>query len=41
MIKGGYINKTKGAGIRYSRKNWDRRWLIDGPGSGWCLTVAA
>lgn len=41
MIKGGYINKTKGASIRYSRKNWDRRWLIDGPGSGWCLTVAA
>ncbi|MEB3275378.1 MAG: glycoside hydrolase family protein [Cyanobacteriota bacterium] len=40
MVNGGYVNHSKGAGIRYSRKNFDRRWLVDGPATGWCITVA-
>jgi hypothetical protein len=41
MTKGGYVsNKTKaGDGIRYSRKNWLRRWEVDGPNTGWAILV--
>lgn len=41
MTNGGYVsNKIKaGDGIRYSRKNWLRRWEIDGPNTGWAILV--
>jgi hypothetical protein len=39
MINGGYLNHTKGKGVRYSRKNWLRRWLPEGPRCGWAITV--
>ena len=39
MVAGGYVNHTNGAGIRYSRKNWLRRWEADGSGTGWALLV--
>jgi GH24 family phage-related lysozyme (muramidase) len=38
LTNGGYINKTKGAGIAYPRKSWLPRWLLEGPNSGWCMT---
>ena len=40
MVNGGYLNHTKGAGIAYSRKNWLRRWEVDGPGTGWAMLVS-
>jgi hypothetical protein len=41
LVGGGYTSNaaTAGAGIRYSRKNWLRRWEADGRGSGWYLKV--
>ena len=36
---GGYLNNNKGANVAYSRSNWLRRWLVDGPASGWYLKV--
>lgn len=41
IINGGYINtKPKaGQGIKYSRKNWLRRWEVDGPNTGWAILV--
>jgi GH24 family phage-related lysozyme (muramidase) len=39
LVNGGYVNHTKGAGIAYSRKNWLRRWEVDGPGTGWAMVV--
>ena len=41
LVRGGYVSKAGGAGVTYSRQNWLRRWLPDGPSSGWCITVAA
>ncbi|QTP86366.1 C39 family peptidase [Synechococcus phage S-SRP02] len=37
LVHGGYASNTKGAGVVYSRRNWDPRWM---PGStgGWYLT---
>lgn len=41
LIGGGYVatGGRYGAGISYSRKNWNRRWEVEGAGTGWCLRV--
>jgi hypothetical protein len=39
MVNGGYVNHSNGKGIRYSRKNWLRRWLPEGNSSGWAILV--
>jgi GH24 family phage-related lysozyme (muramidase) len=39
LLAGGYTTNQNGAGVRYSRKNWDRRWLVDGASTGWCILV--
>lgn len=37
LVHGGYSKNTKGAGLAYSRKNWNPRWMPGGTG-GWYLT---
>lgn len=41
LVNGGYVSNqpTAGKAIRYSRKNWLRRWEADGSGSGWYLDI--
>ena len=41
MVGGGYVSNSAkaGAGVRYSRKNWLKRWECDGRGTGWYLRV--
>jgi hypothetical protein len=39
LLAGGYTTNRNGAGVKYSRKNWDRRWLVDGASTGWCVQV--
>jgi hypothetical protein len=41
MVGGGYVSNSAkaGAGVRYSRRNWLRRWEVDGRGTGWYLRV--
>lgn len=39
LVNGGYRNHTGGRGVAYSRKNWLRRWLPDGPSCGWAISV--
>jgi len=39
IANGGYVNHKGGANIAYSRNKWLRRWLVDGPESGWYLKV--
>ncbi len=42
MVNGNYVNRSiaKGKGVRYSKKNWLRRWECDGPNTGWALLVS-
>ncbi len=42
MVNGGYVSNTasKGAGVRYSKTNWLRRWECDGPNTGWAILVS-
>ena len=37
LISGGYISSAGGRGQHYSRLNFNRRWLVDGPNSGWAI----
>ena len=39
MVRGGYVNHSKGEGVAYSQKNWNKRWLVEGPGSGWAILI--
>jgi len=38
LVNGGYVN-SNGKAVRYSRKNWLRRWEVEGSGSGWLVLV--
>lgn len=39
MISGGYVNHTKGKEVVYSQKNWNKRWEVEGPGTGWAILI--
>lgn len=39
VVNGGYASNKGGAGATYSRANWLKRWLVDGPDSGWYLKI--
>jgi len=36
LAAGGYLNNW-GARLRYSRKSFGPRWMVEGPGSGWAI----
>lgn len=40
LTAGGYANTSKGKNVAYSRANWLKRWLVEGPNSGWALLVS-
>jgi hypothetical protein len=42
LVGGGYVSTSVGSGKaqRYSERNWGRRWMVDGPGTGWWLELA-
>ena len=47
LVRGGFVNTTGGKSQRYSRKNFERRWMVAmhlgrwafSPGHGWALVV--
>ncbi len=39
LVNGGYRTSAGGKGIAYSRKNWLKRWEVDGPRTGWAVLV--
>jgi GH24 family phage-related lysozyme (muramidase) len=39
LINGGYVNHTKGAGVKYSKPRFNRRWEVDGASTAWALLV--
>jgi hypothetical protein len=39
LAAGGYTANTNGAGMRYSYKNWNPRWIVEGEGSGWAMDI--
>lgn len=39
LVNGGYVNHNKGRSQRYSFKNWNPRWIVEGEGSGWMMDI--
>ena len=41
LLAGGYVSTgiSRGQGLRYSERNWGRRWMVEGPGSGWWIEL--
>ena len=37
---GGYTTNLDGAGLKYSYKNFNPRWIVEGEGTGWYLDVS-
>jgi hypothetical protein len=33
------VKLSGGKGVYYTRQNWLRRWLAEGPASGWAILV--
>jgi GH24 family phage-related lysozyme (muramidase) len=42
LVNGGYVNQAinSGKSLRYSERNWGRRWQVEGPGSGWWIQIS-
>ncbi len=42
LVGGGSVSTAIGSGKaqRYSERNWGRRWMVEGVGSGWWLELA-
>jgi hypothetical protein len=42
MINGGYVSNvaSRGNWVKYSKKNWLRRWECDGANTGWAILVS-
>ena len=39
LVNGGYTAQTYGSNLRYSYKNWNPRWIVEGEGSGWMMDI--
>jgi hypothetical protein len=41
LVNGGYVNTALGSGqaLRYSERNWGRRWQVEGIGTGWWIQI--
>lgn len=40
LVRGDYPGSTNGARLRYSFRNLERRWMVEGNGTGWGLILA-
>lgn len=41
IVNGGYYGSTNGANQRYSFKNLSKRWMVEGPNTGWGVIATA
>jgi hypothetical protein len=41
LVNGGYVTTAIGSGTaqRYSERNWGRRWMVEGAGTGWWIQL--
>ncbi len=39
LTAGGYSNNLNGDHLKYSYKNWNPRWIVEGEGSGWYMDI--
>ena len=41
LVAGGYVTNAanSGSSVKYSAKNWEPRWLVEGNGTGWMMDI--
>ena len=41
LVSGGYVSNSihSGVAVKYSYKNWNPRWIVEGEGSGWMMDI--
>jgi ABC-type bacteriocin/lantibiotic exporter with double-glycine peptidase domain len=39
LLAGGHLEGKGGRAVRCTRRNFGRRWMVEGPASGWLLTI--
>jgi hypothetical protein len=39
MVNGGYTSNWNGHQVKYTRRNWNPRWIVGGEGDGWWMQV--
>ena len=39
LVAGGYTQNLNGTALHYSNQNWDPRWLVEGPKTGWMMRI--
>lgn len=39
LLSGGHLEGKGGRAVRCTRRNFGRRWMVEGPASGWLLTI--
>ena len=39
LVDGGYTDNHNGDHLKYSFKNWNPRWIVEGEGSGWYMDI--
>jgi GH24 family phage-related lysozyme (muramidase) len=42
LVNGGYVSQAinSGPNLRYSERNWGRRWQVEGAGTGWWIQIS-
>lgn len=40
MVHGGFVGSQNGHRVRYSFRNFEKRWMVEGPKTGWGLVLA-
>ncbi len=42
LVNGGYVSQAINSdkNLRYSERNWGRRWQVEGPGSDWWIQLS-
>ncbi|MFM2172821.1 MAG: hypothetical protein RLZZ54_748 [Cyanobacteriota bacterium] len=42
LVNGGYVSTAidSGQALRYSERNWGRRWMVEGTGTGWWIEIS-
>jgi GH24 family phage-related lysozyme (muramidase) len=42
LVNGGYVSQgiNSGKDLRYSERNWGRRWQVEGAGTGWWIQIS-
>jgi hypothetical protein len=39
LVNGGFVPNKSGRNVLYSKENFRKRWMVQGPGTGWAMII--